>query len=182
MGLCEERVHGNQYGKFLRHYGSREAPSCLLQVTLARWAVLFSVIIIPVARMIQRWRWHRLSRVTIIFNIFYLMLYFIPRSFVIPCTFDLPTFVLINTMSCHVYRNVRLSMYREHALASSPSDQLHQFGIAFSPMASGHSTILTQGIDLEAARDSNFASREKVDAVGLDKAESKKSIIEKGEV
>ena len=65
----------------------------------------------------------------------------------------------------------------------SSSDQQHQIGIAFSPRRSRHSTILTQGIDFEAARDdSNFASR---DMVGLDNAEpgnSKESITEKAAV
>jgi len=65
-------------------------------------------------------------------------------------------------------------------VASSP-DQQQQIGIAFSPRRSRHSTILTQEIDLEAARD---ASREKVDVVGLDRAESgnSKEITEKVEV
>ena len=67
----------------------------------------------------------------------------------------------------------------------SSSDQQHQIGIAFSLRRSRHSTILTQEIDFEAARDdSNFASRDMVQ-VGLDNAESgnsKESITEKAAV
>ena len=62
-------------------------------------------------------------------------------------------------------------------MASSPDQQ--QIRIAFSPRRSRHSTILTEEIDFEAARD---ASRPKVDVVGLDQAESgnsKESITEK---
>lgn len=55
--------------------------------------------------------------------------------------------------------------------------------IVFSPGRSRHSTHLTQEIGLEAARDdNNSASGEKVNVVGLDKAESgssKESIVEK---
>jgi len=70
---------------------------------------------------------------------------------------------------------MRLTMYRDFTVAfqgvPSSSDQ-QQPGIAFSPRRLGHSTILLQEIDLEAARDvSDVASREKVDVVRLDKAE-----------
>ena len=50
MGLCEKLVHGNQFEKFFQHYGPRKEPSSILQVTLAWWAVLFSVIIVLLAR------------------------------------------------------------------------------------------------------------------------------------
>ena len=135
-------------------------------------------------------------RATIIFNIFFVAMYLIPQLFVTPCTFTLPTFVLINTMSCHLYRNVRLGLYKDHTVnteglqgaleGSSSSGQQHPIGIAFLPRRSLHGTHITQDIDLEAARDdSNFSSRERVDAVGSDKAvpgNSKESITEKVEV
>jgi len=90
-------------------------------------------------------------------------------------------------MSCHVYRNVRLAMLRHFTVAFpggfSALDQQQQIGIAFSPRRSRHSA---QELGLDAARDaSNLASREKVDVVGLDKAESgnsKESVTEKVEV
>ena len=68
-------------------------------------------------------------------------------------------------------------MYQDFTVAlqgePSSSDQQQQIGIAFSPIRSRHSTILTQGIDLDAApNDSNFASREKVDVVKMYNAES----------
>jgi len=93
-------------------------------------------------------------------------------------------------MSCHIHRNVRLGVYEDGKVrtedfqgareGSMSSDQQHQMGIAFSPGRSRHGTNLTQDVDLEAARDdSNFDSREKVDIVGLDKAESKGGTAEK---
>ena len=123
-------------------------------------------------------------------------MHFIPRSFVTHCTFTLPTFVLINTMSCYLYRNVRLGLYRDYTVeteglegaleASSSSDQQHQMGIALSRRRSQHGTHITQDVDLEAAQDdSDLSSREKVDAVGSDKAvsgNSKEGITEKVEV
>jgi len=54
MGFYGERVHGREFEKCLRRYGSRKASSCILQVILARWAALFSVIIVLVARVTQR--------------------------------------------------------------------------------------------------------------------------------
>ena len=113
----------------------------------------------------------------------------IPQSFVTYCTFTLPTFVFINTMSCHLYRNVRLGLYRDYTVntevfegvleGSSSSDQ-QQMGIAFLPRRSRHSTHITQDIDLEAAKDdSNLSSREKVHAV---EGNSQEGITEKVEV
>jgi len=78
-------------------------------------------------------------------------------------------------MSCHLYRNVRLGLYRDgmvntealqRALEGSSADQRHHMGIAFSPRRSRH-------------------SREKVGVDGLDMAESgnsKERITEKAEV
>ena len=74
-------------------------------------------------------------------------------------------------MACHVYRNVRLSMYRDSigdcnftAVLRGPSSPDQQIGIAFSPRRSRRSIIPT--MDLEAARDvSNLANREEVDVV-----------------
>ena len=51
MGPYEEFIHWSQCEKFLENYGSRKASSCVDQITLARWAVLFSVIIVLVARI-----------------------------------------------------------------------------------------------------------------------------------
>jgi len=51
MGFYEELVHRNRCGQRLGHYRSRKVSSCILQVTLARWATLFSVIIVLVVRM-----------------------------------------------------------------------------------------------------------------------------------
>ena len=77
-------------------------------------------------------------------------------------------------MSCHLYRNVRLGLYRDdtlntealqRALEGSLSDQRHQMGLAFSPRRSRH-------------------SRENVGVDGLDMAESgnsKERITEKAE-
>ena len=68
----------------------------------------------------------------------------------------------------------------------SSADQQHHMGIAFSPGRSRHSTLMTQEVDLEAARDgSKFSSRERVGVDGLDMAESgnsKERITEKAEV
>ena len=91
----------------------------------------------------------------------------IQQSFVGPCTFTLPNAVLINTMSCHLYRNVRHELYRDRsvhtedirrALEESPSsNQPHQMSIAFPPRGPRHDTHLSQDIDLEAARnEDNF--------------------------
>ena len=118
-------------------------------------------------------------------------MFFIEQSFVTPSTFALPTFVLINTMSCHLYRNVQLGLYRDYTghLAhaetfqgalegSSSSDQQHQIGIAFSLMRSGYDTHLTQEIDLEAARDDgSLLSRE-----GVEVGNAKERITEKADV
>jgi len=54
MGFYEGLVHKDQCGKFLQHYSSRKASSCILQVTLTGWAALFSVIIVLVVRMTRR--------------------------------------------------------------------------------------------------------------------------------
>ena len=128
-----------------------------------------------------------------IFNIFHLILFLIPQSFITRCTLALPGFVLVNNMSCHLYRNVRLGLYRDFTIhtealrgalegPSIPSDQQSQKGIAFSRRRSRHDTHLTQEINLEAARDdSNSASGEKMDVAGSDI--SKESILtEKAEV
>lgn len=99
-------------------------------------------------------------------------------------------------MSCHVYRNVGLGIYRDFTVdtsafedalgGTSSATQQHRMGIEFTTERSRHSTHVTQEIDLEAARDdSNFASREKVAVVELDKGEpgdSKEIITEKAEI
>ena len=105
---------------------------------------------------------------------------------VIPCTFILPIFVLINTMSCHVCRNVRLAMYQDPTVAFQggllSSNHQQHIDMVFS---SRHGTVLTHGKDLEAAQDDRTsAGRGTVDLVVLDKTESrnsKESITEKSD-
>jgi len=66
-------------------------------------------------------------------------------------------------MSCHVYRNVWLGIYRSSTLAVVFKD------VALSPRRSRYTTHMSPDIDLEAVRDDNsFASREEVNVVGLE--------------
>ena len=52
--------------------------------------------------------------------------YALPMTTITPCTFAIPHFVLIHNMSCYVYRNVRLGVYRSCSVSSSFIDrQLH---------------------------------------------------------
>jgi len=41
---------------------------------------------------------------------------FVQQSFVTPCAFVLPNFVLINTMSCHLYRNIGNERHQDRSL------------------------------------------------------------------
>jgi len=51
MGFYDLLAHGTQYEKFFQRWGFRKASSSILQVTLAGWTALFSVIIVLIARI-----------------------------------------------------------------------------------------------------------------------------------
>ena len=76
-------------------------------------------------------------------------------------------------MSCHVYRNVRLGIYRDFTVVfpEGPSSSYqHQYGVPLSlARESRYTTHMSPDIDLEAVRDDNsFASREEVNVVELE--------------
>ncbi len=67
-----------------------------------------------------------LLRVTILLGVATTVTYVHPMHSVNPCTLAILHFVLIHTMSCYVYRNVRLGVYRSCSVSSSFIDrQLH---------------------------------------------------------
>jgi len=59
--------------------------------------------------------------VTIIISLCFVLFYYyrVPDSFIASCTLGLPTFVLINTMTCHVYRNVRIGVYQDEVVRTT---------------------------------------------------------------
>ena len=59
------------------------------------------------------------SSVTLILNIFFVVLYYIPKAAITPCTIGIPVFVMLNTMSSYVYRNTRFGYYRDYSITSS---------------------------------------------------------------
>jgi len=57
------------------------------------------------------------------------MAYTLPFKTVTPCAFGAPLSVIIHTMSCYVYRNVRLGIYKDTSISSSFIDrQLQESG------------------------------------------------------
>ncbi len=48
------------------------------------------------------------------------MLYYTSSNRIVVVLFGSPTFVLVNNMSCYVYRNVRIGLYREHLSRHGP--------------------------------------------------------------
>ena len=58
-------------------------------------------------------------RVTLILNLFFIVLFYMPDPLITPCTIGYPVFVLLNTMSSYVYRNMRLGSYQDYTITSS---------------------------------------------------------------
>ena len=59
------------------------------------------------------------SRVTLLLNILFCGLVFVPKSPVSACAMAFPFYVLLNNMSSHVYRNVRLGFYQDQTIGTS---------------------------------------------------------------
>jgi hypothetical protein len=59
------------------------------------------------------------SRVTLLVNILFCGLAFIPNSPVSACAVAFPFYVLLNNLSSHVYRNLRLGSYQDQTIGSS---------------------------------------------------------------
>jgi len=57
-------------------------------------------------------------------------LVYVPKSPISACAIAFPFFVLLNNMSSHVYRNLRLGFYRDQSITSSVIDRaLHVQGL-----------------------------------------------------
>ena len=89
-------------------------------------------------------------------NLLYSVLYFMPQARIAPSTIGLPFFVLLNTMSSHVYRNVRFGFYRQYSITSSYIDRaLQELGQPAHPqhemaLAEPTSTKIKESGNLEA--------------------------------
>ena len=66
------------------------------------------------------------SRLTLILNLFFIVLFYKPQGAISPCTLGIPAFVMLNTMSSYVYRNMRLGYYRDYSITSSAIDRALQ--------------------------------------------------------
>src|SRR6266568_5034636 len=98
------------------------------------------------------------SSATVILNLFFFAMYYIPDPIVTPCTVGMPLFVLISNMSSSIYRNIRFGNYQDHTIRTSfiekalpghgmpPSQQ--PVGIVFKP-ATSTCSVHTSLADLE---------------------------------
>ena len=62
---------------------------------------------------------HEPSRITLILNLFFIVLFYKPQATITPCTIGIVVFVMLNTMSSYVYRNMRFGYYRDYSVTSS---------------------------------------------------------------
>ena len=82
-------------------------------------------------------------RVTLILNLFFIVLFCMPTPLITPCTIGYPVFVMLNTMSSYVYRNMRLGSYQDYSITSSvinnalrrPNQASQHRGIVFEHQA-----------------------------------------------
>ena len=58
-------------------------------------------------------------RLILILNLFFIVLFYIPNSLITPYTIGYPVFVMLNTMSSYVYRNMRLGSYKDYTITFS---------------------------------------------------------------
>ncbi len=65
-------------------------------------------------------------RVILILNLLVCGLVYVPDSPISACAIAFPFFVLLNTMSSHVYRNLRLGFYQDQSITSSIIDRALQ--------------------------------------------------------
>ena len=61
-------------------------------------------------------------RALLILNLLVCGLVYIPKSPISACAIAFPFFVLLNNMSSHVYRNLRLGFYQDQSITSSIID------------------------------------------------------------
>ena len=86
------------------------------------------------------------SSATLILNLFFFAMYYIPDPIVTPCTVGMPLFVLISNMSSYIYRNIRFGNDRDYTIRTSFIERAFQgkamppsqkpVGIVFNPATS----------------------------------------------
>lgn len=54
-------------------------------------------------------------RITLLLQLVVLVLSYVSDPFAFAFTFSVPAIVLINNLSCHIYRNVRLGLYEDNS-------------------------------------------------------------------
>jgi hypothetical protein len=68
-------------------------------------------------------------------NLFFTVLCYMPHQPLFPCTIGIPFFVMLNTLSSYVYRNVRLGFYQDYTISRCP---VMNDGPVQRPDQSGH--------------------------------------------
>lgn len=57
------------------------------------------------------------TRITLAINLLFAALAF--ANVTSPCTFGIPTIVMLNNMSCYLFRSIRLGFYRDNTIHTS---------------------------------------------------------------
>lgn len=116
MCIYEDLVFWSQHEEWHTSPGPWQVPACLFKVRFAGWAgLLFVSLYVPSLYSSV----FTSNRAVLLFTLCFTVLSCMPQPPIFPCTIGIPTFVLLNTLSSFVYRNVRFGYFRDYSITSS---------------------------------------------------------------